>query len=51
MSKTPIRTGLAQRLIPAILEENKEAELETLIGQEFVSEFPPSQDEKEEKER
>ncbi|MBR3740636.1 MAG: hypothetical protein IKN04_09285 [Clostridia bacterium] len=38
MSKTPIRTELAQKLVPAILDESREAELEPLIGQEFTLE-------------
>ncbi len=36
MSKTPIQTELAQKLVPAILDESGEAELEPLIGQEFT---------------
>ena len=38
MSKTPIQTELAQKLVPAILDESGEAELEALIGQEFTLE-------------
>ena len=36
MDKTPIQTELSQKLVPAILDENREAELEPLIGQEFI---------------
>ena len=38
MSKTPIQTELAKKLVPAILDESKETELEALIGQEFIKE-------------
>lgn len=38
MDKTPIQTELAPKLVPAILDESREAELELLIGKEFTLE-------------
>ena len=34
--KTPVQTELAEKLVPAILDKEREAELETLIEQEFT---------------